>query len=123
MGFRVIRLPLLLLLLASPAGAMEKPEKLDGSGEAQRCSDSITKLMQTRLNRAQRAWAKTNPNPSRFEREAQHINQVVKAESIKAHALKTYECSLKLRLETAESSALSENILLGPVMPIAEEKP
>ena len=123
MGFRVIRLPLLLLLLASPAGAMEKPEKLDGSGEAQRCSDSITKLMQTRLNRAQRAWAKTNPNPNRFEREAQHINQVVKAESIKAHALKTYECSLKLRLETAESSALSENILLGPVMPIAEEKP
>ena len=123
MGFRVIRLPLLLLLLASPAGAMEKPEKLDGSGEAQRCSDSITKLMQTRLNRAQRAWAKTNPNPSRFEREAQHINQVVKAESIKAHALKTYECSLKLRLETAESAALSETILLGPVMPIAEEKP
>ena len=123
MGFRVIRLPLLLLLLASPAGAMEKPEKLDGSGEAQRCSDSITKLMQTRLNRAQRAWAKTNPNPNRFEREAQHINRVVKAESIKAHALKTYECSLKLRLETAESAALSENILLGPVMPIAEEKP
>jgi hypothetical protein len=123
MGFRVIRLPLLLLLLASPAVAMEKPEKLDGSGEAQRCSDSITKLMQTRLNRAQRAWAKTNPNPSRFEREAQHINQVVKAESIKAHALKTYECSLKLRLETAESAALSETILLGPVMPRAEEKP
>ena len=123
MGFRVIRLALLLLLLASPAGAMEKPEKLDGSGEAQRCSDSITKLMQTRLNRAQRDWAKTNPNPSRFEREAQHINQVVKAESIKAHALKTYECSLKLRLETAESAALSENILLGPVMPITEEKP
>ena len=105
MGFRVIRLPLLLLLLATPAGAMEKPEKLDGSGEAQRCSDSITKLMQTRLNRAQRAWAKTTPNPSRFEREAQHINQVVKAESIKAHALKTYECSLKLELETAAATS------------------
>ena len=123
MGSRVIRLPLLLLLLATPATAMEKPEKLDGSGEAQRCSDSITKLMQTRLNRAQSAWAKTNPNPNRFEREAQRINQVVKAESIKAHALKTYECSLKLELETAESATSSETIPLGPLMPLTEDKP
>ena len=123
MGCRAIRLPLLLILLTAPATAMEKPEKLDGSGEAQRCSDAITKLMQTRLNRAQSAWAKTHPNPTAFQQEAQRINQVVKAESIKAHALKTYECALRLKLETAEAAAASEATLLGPLQPATEPAP
>ena len=71
----------------------------------QRCNDEITRLMQIRLERAQASWEEENPTPSDFQLEAQHLNQVVKAESIKAHALKKYECRLKLSLPDEEAAA------------------
>ena len=66
------------------------------------CNDKISRLMQIRLNRYQESWAKENPTPSTFQLEAQYLNLVVKAESIKAHALKKYECRLRLSLPDEE---------------------
>ena len=57
-----------------------------------------------RLERAQASWDEENPTPSDFELEAQYLNQVVKAESIKAYALQKYECRLKLSLPDEEAA-------------------
>jgi hypothetical protein len=98
MGHHRFRLPLLLALpLLAPAALAEKGP--------QRCNDEITRLMQIRLERAQASWEEENPTPSDFQLEAQYLNQVVKAESIKAHALKKYECRLKLSLPDEEAAA------------------
>ena len=98
MGHHRFRLPLLLALpLLTPAVLAE--------GGPQRCNDEITRLMQVRLERAQASWAEENPTPSDFQLEAQYLNQVVKAESIKAHALNKYECRLKLSLPDEEPAA------------------
>ena len=98
MGHHRFRLPLLLALpLLAPAVLAEEGP--------QRCSDEITRLMQIRLERAQTSWDKENPTPSDFQLEAQYLNQVVKAESIKAHALKKYECRLKLNLPIEDEEA------------------
>ena len=97
MGHHRFRLPLLLALplLAQSVRAEEGPR---------RCNDEITRLMEIRLERAQAKWEEENPTPSDFQLEAQYLNQVVKAESIKAHALKKYECSLKLTLPEEEAA-------------------
>ena len=97
MGHHHFRLPLLLALpLLAPAVLAEQGP--------QSCSDEITRLMQVRLERAQASWDEENPTPSDFQLEAQYLNQVVKAESIKAHALQKYECRLKLSLPDEEAT-------------------
>ena len=94
MGHHRFRLPLLLAL----------PLRLCGTGRSRLspCNDEITRLMEIRLERAQASWEEENPTPSDFQLEAQYLNQVVKAESIKAHALKKYECRLRLSLPDEE---------------------
>ena len=119
MQSRRLRLPLLLvLLLGSGATAMEQPNKLDGEGGPQRCNDATTKLLQTRLNRAHGSWLAGHPTPSDFELEAQHLNLVVKAESIKAHALRRYECSLELSMDEALAAAAMDK----PVLVLSPEE-
>ena len=119
MQSRRFRLPLLLmLLLGSGATAMEQPNKLDGEGGPQRCNEATTKLLQTRLNRAQGTWLADHPTPSDFELEAQRLNLVVKAESIKAHALRRYECSLELNMD----EALAAEAMEKPVLVLSPEQ-
>jgi hypothetical protein len=119
MQSRCFRLPLLLFLLLHGSGtkAMEQPNKLDGEGGPQRCSEATTTLLQTRLNRAHGSWLSDHPQPSDFEMEAQRLNLVVKAESIKAHALKRYECSLELSMD----EALAAEAMEKPVLVLSPE--
>tara|TARA_B100002051_G_scaffold232722_1_gene231552 strand:- start:274 stop:603 length:330 start_codon:yes stop_codon:yes gene_type:complete len=77
-------------------------EELNPASGPGSCNDKISRLMQIRLNRYQESWEEENPTPSDFQLEAQYLNLVVKAESIKAHALKKYECRLKLSLPDEE---------------------
>ena len=91
----------LVLLFAICLGYPPKSsssEALISSTKTGVCNDKISRLMQIRLNRYQQSWEQENPTPSDFQLEAQYLNLVVKAESIKAHALQKYECRLKLSL-------------------------
>jgi len=79
-------------------------EELNSTSGPGSCNDKISRLMQIRLNRYQESWEEANPTPSDFQLEAQYLNLVVKAESIKAHALKKYECRLRLSLPDEEAA-------------------
>ena len=101
---RDISLSLLLLVSLNYTSKSYSSEALNTQSGNGLCNDKISRLMQIRLNRYQESWEKENPTPSDFQLEAQYLNLVVKAESIKAHALVKYECRLKLTLPDEEAS-------------------
>ena len=79
-------------LAAQPGGGAfrsEQPTPL--------CSDEVTALLQTRLNRTRKALETANPKANAFELESQQMNLVVKEESLKALASRKYKCDLELQ--------------------------
>ena len=101
---RDIPLGLALIACLNYASKSYSSEVLNTPSGDGLCNDKISRLMQIRLNRYQESWEEENPTPSDFQLEAQYLNLVVKAESIKAHALVKYECRLKLTLPDEEAS-------------------
>ena len=79
-------------LAAQPGGGAFRSEQ-----PTPRCSDEVTALLQTRLNRTRKALETANPKANAFELESQQMNLVVKEESLKALASRKYKCDLELQ--------------------------
>jgi hypothetical protein len=79
-------------LAAQPGGGAFRSEQ-----PTPRCSDEVTALLQTRLNRARKELETANPKANAFELESQQMNLVVREESLKALASRKYKCDLELQ--------------------------
>ena len=88
MGLAVTGTP----LAAQPGGGAFRSEQ-----PTPRCSDEVTALLQTRLNRARKELETANPKANAFELESQQMNLVVREESLKALASRKYKCDLELQ--------------------------
>ena len=79
-------------LAAQPGGGAFRSEQ-----PTPRCSDEVTALLQTRLNRTRKVLETANPKANDFELESQQMSLVVKEESLKALASRKYKCDLELQ--------------------------
>jgi len=86
-----------LAVTGTPVAAQSGGGAFRAEQPTPRCSDEVTALLQTRLNRTRKELETANPKANAFELESQQMSLVVKEESLKALASRKYKCDLELQ--------------------------